>query len=356
MGFGGINTHVVARARRRQARAAPASTRARPGWSRSRQDGELLLLDAASTADLRGRVASLAALVRPSRLRRARRPGRDAGRRSSAAGRCARRSSPRPRRRPQSGFAALLELLDGGASTAIDVAGGRVPRPRGRDRPGSVSCSPARAPAAGTDGGALRRRFAAVRRALPGASAARRTATWSPPPSRSRASSPPRSRACGCWPCSASRPTAAVGHSLGELTALHWAGAMDEAGAAGPGRRARPGHGRRQRGGGAMASIAAGPDAGRAAAARDGTAAERGGHRRLQRPAADRHLRAGRRRSTGCAARRPQAAWTTMPDPRSRTPSTPPLVAPAAAGLRALPGRRCEFQPLARPRPVHRHR
>jgi len=65
MGFGGINAHVVLAAHSDAQAARRTSLDSRTiRLVGSRQDNELLLIDAATTADLRGRVAGLAAMCR----------------------------------------------------------------------------------------------------------------------------------------------------------------------------------------------------------------------------------------------------------------------------------------------------
>ena len=110
-------------------------------------------------------------------------------------------------------------------------------------------------PAAG-DGGALRRRFPDVDEPLPGLAlptGGDQVATSVAQP-RIVAGSVAGLRVLSALGIYAS---GAAGHSLGELTALHWAGAMDEAQLLAPGRRARPGDGPASAGGGAMAGLGA---------------------------------------------------------------------------------------------------
>ncbi len=221
-------------------------------------------------------------------------------------------------------LATLIQLLDSGASRSRRRSGGgRVPWPCRPTPPGSATCSLARAPASGTT--AVRSRagsrwsvsldqtFSAARGRRPGRHRRRAAAHRRAPPSR----------ACGCSPCSASRPTAAVGHSLGELTALHWAGAMDESElldlAAARGRVMA----QASEGDGAMASIAASPDQVEPLLlGADGTAVRA---RRSSSPATTARARPSSpvrpRPSSGCAARPRRPTWSRAGS-RSRTPST----------------------------------
>jgi enediyne polyketide synthase len=257
MGFGGINAHVVLAAHRDALAARRTSLDSRTmRLVASRQDSELLLLDAASTADLSGRVAGLAAMCR--RLAFA-----ELG---DLAATLARELGGGPVRaavvaatpdQAADRLDSLAQLLDGGASKAIDVPGGlflgdAAEAPRiGYLFPGQGSGRGA--------GGALRRRFAVVRDlgqsvSVPANGDLTATAVAQP---RIASSSIEGLRVLALLGIEAE---AAVGHSLGELTALHWAGALDEAGLVALATERGRVMTQASEGGGAMASIAAGPD------------------------------------------------------------------------------------------------
>ncbi|HLJ99664.1 MAG TPA: SDR family NAD(P)-dependent oxidoreductase, partial [Streptosporangiaceae bacterium] len=255
MGFGGINAHVVLAAHSDAEAARRTSLDSRTiRLTSSRQDAELLLLDAANTADLKGRVASLAAM---------------SGRLSFAelgdlAATLARELGGGPVRaavvastpdQAAERLAALVQVLDSGASTAINAQAGLF-LGRADTKPRIGYLFPGQGSGKGTEG-ALRRRFAAAREVgvtVPADGDVVATAVAQP---RIAGSSVEGLRVLALLGIEAD---AAVGHSLGELTALHWAGAIDEAGllalAAERGRVMA----QASEGGGAMASIAAGPD------------------------------------------------------------------------------------------------
>ena len=293
MGFGGINAHVVveqADGPRRVALRHDASNVS----SRSRQDCELLLFDAADIAELRGRIAQLGRVGGPAVLRRTGRPRRDpagrTGRPSVARG----RGGPLARRRRSSGWRQLLSLLDNGvrARCWTSPEGSSSATRGGHPRIGFLF--PGQGAGRRGDGGALRYRFETVDElyraaALPADGDLVATAV-AQPQDRHLVASP------GCGSCAdwASTAVAAAGHSLGELTALHWAGAMDEAAvlaaAAARGRIMAAA----SEGGGTMAGIAAPPERRAAAAGRRAR-----GDRRLQRSTADGRVRAGGRGRPG---------------------------------------------------------
>lgn len=254
MGFGGINAHVVL--------AGDGAVRRNRLDSRiirlvsSRQDSELLLLDAASTVDLRGRVTALAELCGRLAFSElgdlaaalARAVGDGPVRAAIVAG------SPD---QAEQRLAALLEVLGSGARQAMDVAAGVFLG----EAPGAARIGylfPGQGSGQGT-GGALRRRFSVVRDLYQAVTAPAdddviATAVAQP---RIVTSSVAGLRVLSLLGIEAD---AAVGHSLGELTALHWAGAMGEAAllalAAERGRVMTEA----SDGGGAMAGIAAGPE------------------------------------------------------------------------------------------------
>jgi enediyne polyketide synthase len=257
MGFGGINAHVVLAAHRdaQAARRTGLDSRTIRLVS-SRQDSELLLFDAASPADLSGRLTSLAALCR--RLAFA-----ELG---DLAATLARELGTGPVRaaviaatpdQAADRLDALAQLLDGGASEAIDVPGGLF-LGRAAQPPRIGYLFPGQGSGKGTEG-ALRRRFAVVRDlgpafSVPAGADPAATAIAQPRIARSSVEGLRVLALLGI------EAEAAVGHSLGELTALHWAGAMDEAGLLALATERGRVMTQASEGGGAMASIAAGPD------------------------------------------------------------------------------------------------
>ncbi|MEU5046635.1 type I polyketide synthase [Streptomyces griseorubiginosus] len=255
MGFGGINAHVVVE----QADSAPDAGFGPKieALARSRQDAELLLVDADDLPALRGRIAQLAELcgrlsfaelgdlaatledeLDARRFRAAVVAGdpEEAGRR----------------------FDTLLTMLDNGARSVLDTergifAGTSVRPPR------IGFLFPGQGAGRRGDGGALRRRFADIDelyRTLPMPPGTDLVATENAQP-RIVTSSVAGLRTLSRLGITA---VTAAGHSLGELTALHWAGAMDEAALL----RAATARGRimaqASAGGGTMASVAAPPD------------------------------------------------------------------------------------------------
>ncbi|GLW05813.1 polyketide synthase [Microtetraspora sp. NBRC 13810] len=223
MGFGGINTHVVvegAAPRRR----VPMDTRTR-ALAASVQDVELLLVDADSVEGLRDRLAELTGFA--SRLSYAQlgdlaatlqRRLRDMPYRAAVVV-----SSPEDAERRLS---RALDALNAGERNLIDVEGrvflGRVSR---QGRIGLLF--PGQGSGRGTSGGALRRRLSEVeevylKAALPTGGDMVATAVAQP---RIVTGSMAGLRALSVLGVDGE---VAVGHSLGEISALHWAGAMDE--------------------------------------------------------------------------------------------------------------------------------
>ena len=223
----------------------------------SPHDCELLLLDADNIGDLRGQLALLAELS--SDLPVVGLPNLAATLQQGLAGRRVRAavlatSGEQAAQR----FERLLATLDSGARAAIDVAGG-IFVGEVAAAPGIGFLFPGQGSGKNHDGGALARRFETVRdlyqtAALPSSDDPTATETAQP---RITISSVAGLRALSLLGIEA---TAAVGHSLGELTALHWAGAMTEeelfALAAERGRVMA----QASEGGGAMAGISAGPE------------------------------------------------------------------------------------------------
>lgn len=251
MGFGGINTHVtlegVSAHRRRGLDPRTARLGATP------QDRELFLFDGASPEELREnlrRTAEQAALLSQAQMadlaaRLAH--GRGAGRHRAAV------------------VAATPEELVAALDTAAEAVGSgrrllgpRVftapPRPDGALPVIGLLCS-GQAARAGRGGGALARRFPEVAelydRCTPPEGDPADTAVAQPRITTATVASLIALDTLGI------RPALAVGHSLGELAALHWAGAVDRddllrlAGERGAAMAALPGEH------GAMASVAA---------------------------------------------------------------------------------------------------
>ncbi|MGY1581089.1 type I polyketide synthase [Streptomyces sp. MN13] len=255
MGFGGINAHVVVEHADGVRRTALPRSAVR--LVRSRQDCELLLVDADDTAGLRGRLAGLAALA--GRLSYAELADLAASLQAELAGRAVRAavvaSSPE---QAEERFTELLARVDGGARTVVEPAGGLFLGRRTDVPPRIGFLFPGQGAGRGGDGGALRARFAAVDelyrdQALPVGGDQVATEVAQP---RIVTASAAGLRVLAMLGITG---TSAAGHSLGELTALHWAGAMDEAGLL----RTAAARGRvmaaASDGGGAMVSIAAGP-------------------------------------------------------------------------------------------------
>jgi enediyne polyketide synthase len=245
MGFGGINTHIVVentapprRPARPGAAGAPAVLDARTAaLASSVQDAELLVIDGAAPDRLRDRIARLVEFVPALSYAQlgdlAATLHREAGDRPWRAAVVA--SSPEDAERR---LRRLLDAIDAGETSLFD-AGGRcfLGHARGRGRigylfPGQGSGR------GGATGGALRRRFAEVADVYAayervaagdgvdggggdGGGDGVATAVAQP---RIAAGSAAAVRALSALGIEAE---VAVGHSLGEISALHWAGAMD---------------------------------------------------------------------------------------------------------------------------------
>ncbi|WP_320066148.1 type I polyketide synthase [Micromonospora sp. RTGN7] len=222
MGFGGINTHLVVEGV--PARPPRAESERITVLGRSAQDAELLLVDADSPEDLRARIGELRTvadrlsygeltdLAAVLRGRLAQRPYRAAVVGSSPEE--AERRLGTAARSLDAGHTALLSVPDG-------VFLGRVTRP-----PRIGYLFPGQGSGRGTRGGALRQRFAAadeIYRAagLPEDADGVNTEVAQP---RIVTASLAALRVLDALGVEAA---VAVGHSLGELTALHWAGSTD---------------------------------------------------------------------------------------------------------------------------------
>ncbi len=222
MGFGGINTHIVltgAEPRRRSRYGSRLKAIAAGA-----QDTELLLFDALSPQELRdrlGRVASFVPTLAYAQL-------------GDLAATLHRELRDLPWRAavvvnsPEDAVERLNRLID-----ALDAGETQVFGQHGRTCLGHITegrigfLFPGQGSGRGTSGGALRRRFSEAdevyrRAALP--SSGDMVATHVAQP-RIVTGSTAGLRVLGALGIEA---TVAVGHSLGELTALHWAGAMDD--------------------------------------------------------------------------------------------------------------------------------
>ncbi|GAA4938244.1 enediyne polyketide synthase [Nonomuraea thailandensis] len=221
MGFGGINTHVVLEAEAPRRRMS-SRTRA---LATAQQDAELFLFDAASWEELRAQVAETAAFVPAvsyaqlgdlaETLR-----GRLRGLPYRAAAVVA---SPEDAERQ---LGRVLTALDSGESELFTPDGKAWLR-RAAARPRVGFLFPGQGSGRGTGGGALRRRLPCVDElyrtaALPATGDMVATSVAQP---RIATGSMAGVRALSALGIEAE---VGVGHSLGELSALCWAGAMDE--------------------------------------------------------------------------------------------------------------------------------
>ncbi|MGE5828803.1 MAG: type I polyketide synthase, partial [Micromonosporaceae bacterium] len=224
MGFGGINTHIVLE-HTGPRRRIPFDLRTRT-LAASIQDAELLLVGAPSASDLRERIGQLIQFV----------PTLAYAQLADLAAILHRQLRDQPYRAafvvtdPEDAHQRLRTVYDalGGGEVSLFAADGRafLGHTRGPGRLGLLF--PGQGSGRGTTGGALRRRFAEVEEiylsaALPNGGDLVATAVAQP---RIAASSLAGLRALSLLGLEA---TVAVGHSLGELAALHWAGVMDEA-------------------------------------------------------------------------------------------------------------------------------
>ncbi|MDG4829915.1 type I polyketide synthase [Solwaraspora sp. WMMD1047] len=223
MGFGGINTHVVLSGGTPR-RTGSFDTRTR-ALAASAQDAELLLVDANSPDELAARLSRLVEFV----------PMVAYGQLTDLAATLQRELRDLPYRAavvassPEDAVRRLSRLLDavGAGETRLISPDGRtfLGQARGPGRIGFLF--PGQGSGRGTSGGALRRRFAEVeevyqRSALPTAGDMVATAVAQP---RIVTGAMAGLRALTALGIEA---TVAVGHSLGEIAALHWAGALDE--------------------------------------------------------------------------------------------------------------------------------
>ncbi|NES30242.1 SDR family NAD(P)-dependent oxidoreductase [Micromonospora terminaliae] len=221
MGFGGINTHVVLENTRRR-NGFDVRTRA---IATAIQDHELLLVDAASSAELSDRLRELVDFV----------PTISYAQLGDLAASLHQRLRDLPYRAAvvasSPGDAAdrlrtLLEKVESGETTSFS-ADGRSLLGHFAKRGQIGFLFPGQGSGQGTSGGAMRRRFTEAdavyaKAALPTGGDTVATEVAQP---RIVTGSVAGLRVLASLGVHA---TVAVGHSLGELSALHWAGAMDE--------------------------------------------------------------------------------------------------------------------------------
>jgi enediyne polyketide synthase len=223
MGFGGINTHIVLENTAPQRRdSLDVRTRA---MASSIQDAELLLVDGDSPEGLRDRLTQLIDFV-PSLsyaqlgdlAATLQRELRDLSYRAAVVV-----SSPQD---AEWRLRQVLRTLEAGETTLLESDGrGFLRKVSGRGRIGYLF--PGQGSGHGTSGGALRRRLAEVEKVYARAALATTgdmvaTAVAQPRIVTGSAAALSALSALGI------EAEVSVGHSLGEISALHWAGAMDE--------------------------------------------------------------------------------------------------------------------------------
>ncbi|MGW0392215.1 type I polyketide synthase [Streptomyces sp. NPDC003042] len=222
MGFGGINTHVVLDRTPPKRRTAPS--RRTTTLANSLQDAELLLLDGDSPQALRARVAEVGAFA--ARLSYAQL--------ADLAATLQRELRELPYRAAvvvtspddaELRLGRIAAALDEGATT-LPAGDGRSFLGKAEDAPRIGFLFPGQGSGKGTGGGALRRRFTEAaevydRAALPATGDMVATGVAQP---RIVTGSTAGLRVLESLGIEAD---VAVGHSLGELSALHWAGALD---------------------------------------------------------------------------------------------------------------------------------
>ncbi|CAL9622103.1 hypothetical protein SUDANB58_05860 (plasmid) [Streptomyces sp. enrichment culture] len=223
MGFGGINTHVVLDEPAGRRRTAPSRRTA--ALAHAPQDCELLVLDGESPQALRARlteVAAFAARVSYGQVAdlaaTLQRELRGLPHRAAVVA-----ASPQDAERRLTHLAGLLES----GQTSYTAADGRGFLGRATRRARIGFLFPGQGSGHGTGGGALARRFPEAaevfdRAALPATGDMVATDVAQP---RIVTGSAAGLRVLDALRLEAS---VAVGHSLGELSALHWAGALDE--------------------------------------------------------------------------------------------------------------------------------
>ncbi|HKN98714.1 MAG TPA: type I polyketide synthase [Pseudonocardiaceae bacterium] len=254
MGFGGVNTHIAIEAAPGQPRRERIDDRTRTLVA-GRQDAELLLLDAADTAELRGTVTKLAELAEKLSMAEV----------TDLAGTLAGRLTGKPVRAAlvvttpedaQRKLTNLLSLLGSGAKSVFAAADGIFADIR-RTAPAIGFLFPGQGSGRGAVG-AIRRRFAAAEdvftlAGLPSGGDQVATEVAQPRIVTGSLAALRVLRGLGI------DADIATGHSLGELTALHWAGAMDEQQVLKLAAVRGQVMANASSGGGAMAGLAAGP-------------------------------------------------------------------------------------------------
>jgi enediyne polyketide synthase len=223
MGFGGINTHVVVEAASSVRRRA--TTRHEDGLLSSNQDAELFLLAERDTQALLGRVERLASLA--ERLSRAELGDLSAQMMHRLESGLVRAAvvAAKPAQLAQR-LQTLAGWLRDGVESRLDPPDG-IFLGSGAGRPRIGFLFPGQGSPASLDGGALRRRFECVDALyrvadLPDTRDTIDTAVAQPAIARASVACLRVLAALGI------EASVGVGHSLGELVALHWAGALDE--------------------------------------------------------------------------------------------------------------------------------
>lgn len=224
MGFGGINTHIVVEGMEPRTRPSPPALPAPVRQvASSAQDAELLLVDGGTPDELRDRLKELADWA----------PRLSYAELGDLAAALQRRLRDLPHRAamvvssPEDAERRLREALDAlDAGDGVPVtADGRlfVGRASGGCRIGYLF--PGQGSGRGTGGGALRRRFAEVEEVYDGAALPASGDTAATAVAQPRIVTGTRAglRALSLLGL---RASVAVGHSLGEISALHWAGAL----------------------------------------------------------------------------------------------------------------------------------
>ncbi|MFE3176326.1 SDR family NAD(P)-dependent oxidoreductase [Amycolatopsis sp. NPDC059090] len=223
MGFGGINTHVVLEAAHSARAPEPMPERASI-LVRSAQDSELLLFGGADLAELRERAAKVAAIA--ARLSFAELGDLAAVLHGEAGGRWRAAVAVSSPESAAAGLALLLSEIDSGGSRVLNPRQGVFLGETGRaGRIGFLF--PGQGSDRGGAGGAVRRRFPELVGELyrdPARCSADHVDTAHAQP-RIVTSSLAGLRLLAALGIEA---RVALGHSLGELTALHWAGSYDE--------------------------------------------------------------------------------------------------------------------------------
>ena len=222
MGFGGINTHVVLEgvATKRRTALSPQVRKLQHSY----QDAELFLLTASSRSELSARIDGLTPVAAGmARSQLADLAVSLAGEKASGFVRAAVVAS-RPAELAD-GLKQLKSWIDEDVTSRIDPGSG-VFLGNGEKPPRIGFLFPGQGSPAHLDGGALRQRFKEVEALYQHASlpvGADGIATEVAQPAIVTASA----AAMGVLEALGISASVAVGHSLGELTALHWAGALD---------------------------------------------------------------------------------------------------------------------------------